>query len=39
LDKTQALLHPKTQKTLFIFGDEGGFQILEIPQITGMKSR
>lgn len=35
----QALIHPATEKTLFIFDDDGGFQILDIPQITELKSR
>ena len=35
----QALIHPRTGKTLFIFEDDGGFQILDIPQITEVKSR
>lgn len=35
----QALIHPATEKTMFIFDDDGGFQILDIPQITEVKSR
>ena len=38
-EEHQALIHPKTEKTLFVFDEDGGFQVLDIPQITELKSR